>query len=614
MQRKYIRATVGATDVDIPIHTFLDGQVLTYSGGAITTEVRVRVVGTPITDRVATWFNSETIQDSGILFTNVVTSTSSPTANQVAVFTGTGKAIQNATVTISGGSISSVAFIDSIDPLTWVVGPASAVTNSIAAFNGASGKLIKDSGVLTSTIVTSGSTPTANQAASFTGTGIAIQGNTVTISGGAIASVSTINAINPATWVVGPASAVSGNIATYNGTTGKLIQDGGVVAANLVTSASTPSVNQVATFTGTGKAIQNATVTISGGTIASVTTINAIDPATWVVGPASAVTNNIAAFNGTTGKLIKDSGVLTSTIVTSGSTPTAGQIPRFSGTGVQIATSVASIDGTGNITGVTTINSVDPGTWVVGIAGSVFGEIAVYADTTGRKILSSGKLYTDVVTNTLATGGNKVVTWVSSGKTVQSVPVQIDSSGNMSSVGTINGITLSAHAARHLPAGADSMFESSAWSTNDLPIYDSSSNLLLHRFSGLQRPASTTVGSTAVTPSGAAFTVPRAGNYAVNWEFFVTFGDTSGNVEVVVTWTASSGVAWMSWFGMGAVGVSSSGTTMSLAVPSASGTAVSIFASLQTVTSGTTVTLTFRKSSGVSYTVVAGIARLEQVI
>lgn len=37
-----------------------------------------------------------------------------------------------------------------------------------------------------------------------------------------------------------------------------------------------------------------------------------------VVGPAGAVNNNLAAFDGVTGKLIKDSGIATSSIITSG--------------------------------------------------------------------------------------------------------------------------------------------------------------------------------------------------------------------------------------------------------------------------------------------------------
>jgi hypothetical protein len=69
-----------------------------------------------------------------------------------------------------------------------VVGPGSATDDNLATFDGATGKLIQDSGV-------------------------------------GVASV-----------VVGPASAVSGNVVTFDGTTGKLIQDGGTSLASLVSA------------------------------------------------------------------------------------------------------------------------------------------------------------------------------------------------------------------------------------------------------------------------------------------------------------------------------------------------------------------------------------------
>lgn len=147
-------------------------------------------------------------------------------------------------MTLGDTTISNVTAIDGVDPLTWVVGPASVTTNRVATFNGTTGKLIQQS--------------------------------SVAISGGTVTGVSTINGTDPSTWVVGPASSTTGQLATFSGTTGKLIQV--------------------------------ATVTASGNALANVGTINTIDPSTWVVGPSSAASGNIATFSGTTGKLIADSG------------------------------------------------------------------------------------------------------------------------------------------------------------------------------------------------------------------------------------------------------------------------------------------------------------------
>jgi len=69
-----------------------------------------------------------------------------------------------------------------------VVGPASATSGSVATFNGTTGKVIQNGGVLLSNLVS------------------------------------------------GPASSVNARIATFNGTTGKLIQDSGTLISGLATS------------------------------------------------------------------------------------------------------------------------------------------------------------------------------------------------------------------------------------------------------------------------------------------------------------------------------------------------------------------------------------------
>ena len=93
-----------------------------------------------------------------------------------------------------------------------VVGPAGAADGDVAVFNGATGKILKTTGLQTS---------------SFTN------------------------------YVSGPASATAGRVASYNGTTGKLIADSGLLAADLVTGPASVTDGHVTLFNGTsGKIIK----------------------------------------------------------------------------------------------------------------------------------------------------------------------------------------------------------------------------------------------------------------------------------------------------------------------------------------------------------------------
>jgi hypothetical protein len=109
--------------------------------------------------------------------------------------------------------------------------------------------------------------------------------------------------------VTGPASAVDSDIAVFNGVTGKLIKDGGKKVADLAPIASP-------TFTGI-PAAPTATAGTSNTQIATTGFVaGAVSGFGSVVGPASSVNSDIALFNGVTGKLIKDSGVLLSSLAT----------------------------------------------------------------------------------------------------------------------------------------------------------------------------------------------------------------------------------------------------------------------------------------------------------
>ncbi len=109
--------------------------------------------------------------------------------------------------------------------------------------------------------------------------------------------------------VNGPVTTTSGNVAAWNNATGTLLADSTKVVANLVTNDGTSTNGFVATFAdSTGKIIQNGTKL----------------EADLVTGPASAsATDNLASFNSLTGKVIKDSGILSTNVMTM-TAPAAG--------------------------------------------------------------------------------------------------------------------------------------------------------------------------------------------------------------------------------------------------------------------------------------------------
>jgi hypothetical protein len=186
-----------------------------------------------------------------------------------------------------------------------VEGPAGAVTaDTVALFDGTTGKLIKGGGQVNADIVVTSDarlsdarTPLAHGNEAHTSTFVDAAGaaaaapvqsvNTQTgvvvlaaadvgadASGTASSAVSSHAAVttsvhgiaDTASLVVGPASATSGRVAVYDGTTGKLLQDGAKAEADLV------------------------------------------------VGPASAVADTVALFDGTTGKVLKAGGKMFLTV------------------------------------------------------------------------------------------------------------------------------------------------------------------------------------------------------------------------------------------------------------------------------------------------------------
>jgi hypothetical protein len=350
MQRKHIRAVVGGGDVDIPIHTFTPNQFVFYDGSAIFTQVAVTPVGTPTPGHLAAWFTASSIVDSGVVLADVVTNPGTSVVNQLATFRdSTGKTIQAVTATVVGGAFSNVTTVNTRNVDDFITGPSTAVSGDILTFNGTTGKAAQDSGVLSTNIVTSTSTPSSSQIAVFTGSGKVVANSSVTITSGSLFSVVNINSRPVDSFVTGPNSAVNGNLPSFSGTTGRDVVDSGVSITNVATAGTGGSANQVATFTGVGKAIQPVTVTISGGAIGNVTAINGIDPATWVAGPTSSASGNLASFNGTTGKLIQDASIAASQVVTTASSPALSTVPKFTGSGKAVVATTVTIDSSGNV-------------------------------------------------------------------------------------------------------------------------------------------------------------------------------------------------------------------------------------------------------------------------
>jgi hypothetical protein len=181
-----------------------------------------------------------------------------------------------------------------------VTGPAAAIANDIAVFDGITGKLIKDGGKKVTDLAPLASpafsgTPTAPTA----GTGT----STTQLATTAFVAASVVGFGN----VSGPVSSVDSDLALFNGITGKLIKDSGVQLSAIALLASP-------TFTGIPAAPTPTagTNTTQIATTAFVT--GAVSTAGGVSGPASSVDSDIALFNGITGKIIKDSGVLLSSL------------------------------------------------------------------------------------------------------------------------------------------------------------------------------------------------------------------------------------------------------------------------------------------------------------
>ena len=136
----------------------------------------------------------DTAQDAAIAAKGDVFGPATSVLDHIATYSNaTGKLIKD------GGILSTdLALKTDLIGLGDVVGPAAAVANNLAAFDTATGKLIKDSGVLTTDVALKAE--------------VAARGD-----------------------VYGPALSVALNLAVFSGTTGKIIADGGQSIASIQT-------------------------------------------------------------------------------------------------------------------------------------------------------------------------------------------------------------------------------------------------------------------------------------------------------------------------------------------------------------------------------------------
>jgi hypothetical protein len=168
----------------------------------------------------------------------------------------------NISVTNGNGSISIAATgLSSGD----VVGPASATDSALTAFDGTTGKLIKQAATVTTaqggtgaTTYTDGQLLIGNTAGGLTKATITAGSNiSITNGNGSISIAATGLAAGD---VVGPASATDGAVVAFDGVTGKLIKQATVTGTGNVVLATSPTLVTPALGTPASGVLSNTTV------------------------------------------------------------------------------------------------------------------------------------------------------------------------------------------------------------------------------------------------------------------------------------------------------------------------------------------------------------------
>ena len=196
-----------------------------------------------------------------------------------------------------GGPAASLQYV--INGVTYAFNPAGngniagptggAVSGDLVAFNGTTGYLVHDSGILAANVVQ------------------------------------------------GPASvASSGNIAVFDGTTGKLLKDGGVPASGFVTGPGSSTAGHLASFNSTtGQIIADSGIAVSGSTITANITGSAATAGSATTAASAGTAATAATLSAVLGVALGGTGVnsLTgaSVVVGNGTSPVSGIAPGAAG-------------------------------------------------------------------------------------------------------------------------------------------------------------------------------------------------------------------------------------------------------------------------------------------
>lgn len=423
---------------------------LSLAGGTMSGAINMGGFGLTNVDFIAGTVKTSQVNDLVTSVTGVVTDSNIPVWNST-----TGRVLKDSGVPIS----------------TLTIGAVSSIDHAITRFSGITGKVIQSS---TMTLSDDAKLAASGGTIDMSTSGVInlVVGGSAQVNGSIIATASTLTS-----YVQGPASAVNNNLASYNLTTGKLIKDSGILATSVVLGPATATDNSVARFDlTTGKLLQNSIVTISddakiagtGGTVDlstagildlqatsvranGVTVLTSSSLTNYVQGPASAVNNNLASYDLTTGKLIKDSGVLTANVVQAATTSTDRAIARFSGTTGRLVQNTAmtisddsKISANSSTIDMSVLSAIDlqaTNVLINGSAAAKISDLASYVQGPGSAVNDN------IATYNLATGKLIKDSGVAIGQIANKLPLaggtmsgNIDlGTNNLTNVGSISG-------------------------------------------------------------------------------------------------------------------------------------------------------------------------------
>lgn len=229
-----------------------------------------------------------------------------------------------------------------------VVGPGSAVAGQLASFDGVTGKLLQDSGVVAAEVAIGAASATNNNVVTFSGAG----GKALSDSGISITDVALVATETPTT----------GNIVVFGSGTQNIIDSGLAPSAFLqqgTTLTQSIDADGYQLLKLTAHTLATEPVGLANGHFfydtgaakfkfkenGSYVTFGTGAGGTGdVVGPGSSGLDNVAYFTSTTGKAIGDTGIARTALVTATGNPITSNIPIFSNTRTIVDSGIAMTD------------------------------------------------------------------------------------------------------------------------------------------------------------------------------------------------------------------------------------------------------------------------------